>query len=222
MVDGVVGAKEWKNAAPVMLPRDAMEAGAGKAPGGEVRVLWTKGGLYVSFSALDSTLSYGHSRRGDPLYEEDVFEIFLDPIGDHRQFVEIQIDPAGQTFFKNYVITATPRLTPQGRFTDEFVDSEVWRYEIPQPPGIRIATHVDRRKHAWSVEAFLPASFINRRRGGAALKPGTWRANFVRHDWDKPKGAANRHVQFLYWSPVPRGCPHHSPTLMGYLLLKSN
>ncbi len=216
VVDGRLGDKAWATVRPITFP-----SGAGVADKSEVRFLWTAEGVYVAFQTTDKTPAFGHFKPGEPLYQEDAFEVFIDQSGDHRQYYEIQTNPAGQVFIKNYVLTAPPRLTREGRLTPEFGDSQFWRWDWPVPDGLRVASRLDRKTGAWTLEMFLPAAFVNRRGGGAPMKPCTWRLNLVRHDWDSPKGAPDRQVKFLYWAPVLKGCPHISPTRMGFLELKS-
>jgi hypothetical protein len=151
------------------------------------------------------------------LYQEDVLELFIDQVGDHRQFYEIQVDPEGRLYFRNNILTAPPRLTAEKRLAQEFVERELWRWDLPKPEGFRVASKLDSQTHAWCVEAFLPASFVNRRRGGKAMEPCTWRINLARHDWAAPLGEPHRTPKFCYWAPVLPGHPHLSPGAMGYL-----
>jgi len=215
-IDASANQDAWKDAPPLLFPRDAKTPG--QKPVCDVRFLWNEAGVYVAFHTIDTTPSYGHFKRGDPLYQEDSFEIFVDQAGDHRQYYEIQADPAGQTYCRNYLLTAPPRLTPEQRLTPEFCDTELWRYDMPLPGDFRIASKLDPQTHEWKLEMFLPASFVNRRHGGA-MTPCTWRINLVRHDWDLPYNAPGRQVKFMYWAPVLPGHPHLSPEQMGFLEL---
>ncbi len=216
-IDGVWAEGEWAAAKPIFFPAPA---GSPEGSKGEVRILWNAEGVYVTFRATDTNPVFGDFKPGEPLHLEDVFEIFFDQVGDHRQFCEIQFDPAGQLYLRNNVLTAPPRLTPQKRLTQEFAESELWRYDLPKPDGMQVASKLDAQTHQWTLEAFLPASLVNRRRGGKAMEPCTWRVNLVRHDWDAPKDVPKRHSQFIYWAPVLNGMPHISPEAMGWLELK--
>ncbi len=214
-VDGVWEEGEWADAKPIFFPVN--DPGKGLC---EVRFLWTKEGVYVGFRTTDPKPVYGDFKPGEPLYLEDAFELFIDQAGDHRQYYELQIDPAGQSYLRNYVLTEPPRLTPEQRLTPEFCDRDLWRYDVPIPDGVRIACKLDAATHVWTLEAFLPASFINRRRGGGPLTPCTWRLNLARYDWDQPKDVPDRPAKFYYWAPVLPGHPHLSPEAMGWLELK--
>jgi len=217
VVDGIWSEGEWAQAKPIFFPTSQGDPDASRIPPCEVRFLWTGEGVYIAFRTTDATPVFGHAKPGDPLYQEDVFEVFIDQIGDHLQFYEIQMDPAGQVYFRNNILTASPRLTPEKRLTPEFCSSELWRYDVPKPDGFQIASKLDNQTHVWTMEVFLPASFVNRRRGGGEMTPCTWRVNLVRHDWDLPKDDPKRQVKFMYWAPVLPGHPHLSPTIMGWL-----
>lgn len=222
VLDGRLNAKEWADASPLWFPLDqASGKGANQDPC-EGRFLWTDDGVYLALSTTETTPIFGDFKKGEPLYQEDVFEVFIDQIGDHRQYYEIQADPAGQTYFKNYVLTAPPRLTPEKRLTQEFVDSELWRYDLPTPEGFRIVSNLDPQTHVWNLEMFLPKSFVNRRRGGGPMSSCAWRVNLARLDWNLPKDAPGRTVKFMYWASVLPGRPHISPEAMGYLFLKKS
>jgi len=214
VVNGQMDGAEWVKAKPAIFPASSGDAGA---PQSEVRFLWTEAGVYVAFRATDTSPAFGSFKSGEPLHQEDTFELFIDQRGDHRQYYEIQASPNGQVFIKNYVLTAPPRVTPEGRLTPEFCESEYWRYDWPVPEGFQIASQRDAKTGLWTMEMFLPVSLVNRRDGSAPMKPCTWRINVARHDWDLPMGAPKRQCQFLYWAPILEGHPHMSPTRMGYL-----
>ncbi len=209
-IDGALDDAAWSGAKVI------------QAPAGETRFLWNEKGVYVAFRGIEKNPVMGHAKEGESLHEEDAFELFLDQRGDHRQFYEIQIDPAGRVFVKTHILTAEPRLTEEGRLTPEFGASELWRYVIPPPEGFLSASRLNRETGEWTVEMFLPASFVNRRENGAPLTPRTWRIHLVRNNWDLPKGGEGRQLVSISWAPVLEKHAHISPTRMGYLELKKN
>lgn len=214
-IDGRWSPGEWDDAAPISILPAAHPSRAASAT--EVRFLWNTEGVFVAFRTLDRTPIYGHTKLGESLHREDVFELFIDQLGDHHQFYELQIAPSGQLYLRNHILTAPPRLTAEGRLTQEFVERELWRYDLPIPPTVKTASIYDVATQTWSAELFLPASLINRRRDPSHMTAGTWRLNLVRHDWDLPLEAPNRQGTFLYWAPVLPGHPHLSPAAMGWL-----
>lgn len=229
VIDGEWTPGEWDAAPPVSFPAPAPQGPLSGAPAPaptptEVRFLYDDAGLYVTFRCIDATPVFGAFKPGEPLHQEDVCELFLDEKGDHRQFTEIQFDPAGRLYLRNHVLTAEPRITPEGRLTPEFCDRELWRYSPPTPEAMRVASRLDRTTGVWIAELFLPAAFVQRRGGGGPMKPGTWRINLVRHDWSQPlatPGRALASCAMMYWAPVQPGHPHISPTRMGYMVLEA-
>ncbi|MDR1191246.1 MAG: carbohydrate-binding family 9-like protein [Verrucomicrobiales bacterium] len=210
-VDGVLDEPAWQRA-PVL------RFSAASAEDGETRMLWSAEGLYVTFSAVERTPVLGYAKAGEPVYREDAFELFVDQAGDHRQYYEVQVSASGQVFVKCYVLTEAPRLNAEGWLTRDFIDRCLWRYDVPAPESLRVASRLDAQSGRWTLELFVPAELVNRRFGGA-LQPRAWRVNITRHDWDLPPAVAQRRGRFLYWAPVYAGHPHLSPTLMGYLEL---
>ena len=207
-LNGVLDEAAWKSTTPIDLKV------------GTARLLWSAEGLYVGFETQDAALINSNSAAGGPLHEGDVFEIFVDAIGDHLQYTEVQANAEGRSFFKNYVLTAPPALTKTNRLTKEFCDSQLWRYDIPAPEGFVVKSRVAEDGKSWITELFLPAKFVNRRRGGAPLEAGLiLYMNLARYDWSEPMDTPKRKGQFYYWVSVEAGCPHISPTRMGAVRL---
>ncbi len=215
VIDGTWSPGEWDQAPPITF---AATPSTGDATAtGEARFLWNNEGAFIGFRAIDSTPVYGGTKPGESLHREDVFEVFFDQVGDHHQFYELQIAPNGQLYLRNHLLTAPPRLTAEERLTQEFVERELWRYDVPIPAGLKSASVYDPKTHLWTAEIFLPATFANRRLDPSRMTAVRWRINLVRHDWDRPLDDPARHGTFMYWAPVLPGHPHLSPTAMGWL-----
>ena len=77
--------REWDNATEVVW---------GPAPyRTRFRALWSEAGLHLRFESEDDGPWFTMTKRDDPLWEEEVVEIFLDPLGDGR-YVEVELNPA--------------------------------------------------------------------------------------------------------------------------------
>lgn len=59
----------------------------------EFRALWNAHGLHLRFDSRDDAPWHTMTGRDDPLWEEEVVEIFLDPDGSGR-YVEVEVNPA--------------------------------------------------------------------------------------------------------------------------------
>ena len=58
-----------------------------------LRLLWDDQHLYAAFRVADDDIRATHTRRDAPLWEEEVVELFLDPWGARRIYVEIEVSP---------------------------------------------------------------------------------------------------------------------------------
>jgi hypothetical protein len=200
-VDGILSKGEWGE--PAFQLGKKQESGA-------VFLTWKSEGLAIAFTASDSTPAYGGFEPGTSLHRGDLFEIFVDPVGDHRQYYEIQIDPSGRTHLINHVLSSKPEVLKSLRFTESFLQRELWSNVQPEPAGMQVKSGMDTGGR-WTLELFLPASgFLGRRLESGALKPSFMRMNFCRVDARKD----GTHDLFV-WAEVESGCQHISPQAMG-------
>lgn len=155
--------------------------------------------LTFLFSAADDHISSSYHRHDDPLYEEDVFEVFFTPDSPKRYF-EIEVSPNGTVF-------------------DAAVDS---------PDGDRATMRVDRgwtcaglvvavRKVVESSGAMTIDTVV--RIPFAAVERGTpdegdmWRGNFFRIDRHPENGD-----EYSAWQPTMKSpADFHVPAAFGGL-----
>jgi hypothetical protein len=229
VIDGALDDATWTHAATIR--------GLGPCRGGTrlqgridqipttVRVAWDTNALYVAFECLDDHIDTDPVAKHDAdLYLHDVCEVFLDPVGDGRQYTEIQVTPDGQTLDMIHLLTAAPEYTKTGRLTPAFSSRELWRFREWEAEGLRVACGRLQRDGAtigWTVEMAIPAAPVMRRRGLSTFVPGEIRANFARYDWQPVPATGKRDLLPMYWTPVESGCPHISAGMMGRLLLAS-
>jgi hypothetical protein len=227
VIDGTLDDAAWAHAA--IIPRlGPAHGGAGKDRIARlpttVRVAWDANCLYVAFACMDDHIDADPAAKHDSdLYRHDACELFLDPVGDGRQYLEFQISPLGQTLDLVYLLTAPPEYTAAGRLTDSFFAREVWFFREWEAAGLQVASGRLRHDGAvtgWTVELAIPAAAIMKRRGLNSFVPGELRANFARYDWQPDPGTGKRELLPMYWAPVAFGCPHISAGLMGRLVLK--
>ena len=204
----------WSDAA--IIPKLTLAVGADariKAPRTRVLLLWSKSYLFVRFVCADAEVFTPHRSRDKPHHEGDVAEIFLDPEGRAKRWLEIQVTPRNDVFDKVSSLSIRPRSQRDGVLDPESMRAlrENERFEVA---GLRTAAR--RIPGGWIADIAIPAAAIT---GSFAepLKPRKIRANFVRYDW--PKSSAGRRFVPLNWSPVRLGCPHISPARMGVLKL---
>jgi hypothetical protein len=148
--------------------------------------------LGIRFDGRDAGVVATHRERDAPLWQEDVFEVFLAP-GDSapRRYFELEVNPLG-TLFDARVDS------PEGVRASMRVDTS-W-----DCPGLtaRVTTRPDR----WSALLTIPLGPLS-----DGEIPATWRANFYRID----RGAKD---EFTAWSPTFAEPPDfHVPERFGIL-----
>jgi hypothetical protein len=150
--------------------------------------------LWLRFDATDDSPWYTMTGRDDRLGEEEVDEIFIDPDGDGRNYVEVEINPAN-AICDLLIASATPRL--DGDITWDFAGIE---------------TKVDTTDTGWTTIVRLPWSgFESVPDTDVGLPPASgdrWHFNVFRIK--RPGGAADpgRDLVLDAWSPVPGGSFH--------------
>ena len=149
----------------------------------QAMALWDERFLYIGMLGVDDSVWATEERYDVPLWHEEVMEIFLDPGGHGRPYVELQINPLGAVRDVLVENISLPR---------EQWDWDAWgRWQLR---GLECAAHIIRhgeldRDLGWSVELAIPWSGLRDAAGGATLPPrpgDRWRVNFYRYD--RPDG----------------------------------
>jgi hypothetical protein len=220
VIDGSLTDEVWLAAAslPALLPALGAAAGPIAALPTTVRVLWDEQYLYVGFECMDSDIFCTGTRKHDELlFQEDVCEVFIDGVGDGRQYVEVQVNPAGVNLDLMYVFTRDADYTPEMRLTPELCRTDRWKFLEWEMTGLRTAARTNAS--GWTAELAIPAESIMKRKDSPVFLPAEIRANFIRYDWPVSLATRQRDLLQQNWSPVLIGNPHNSPARMGRLML---
>ena len=96
VIDGELNDAVWKAATPVVL-RGSFD---GRAPSlrTEARLAYDDQHLYVAFDVEDPDLWGTLRKRDEPIYEQEVVEVFLDANADGRTYNELQVSPHNVIF----------------------------------------------------------------------------------------------------------------------------
>ena len=149
--------------------------------------------LCARFDGRDDGVVATHARRDAPLWEEDVFEIFLAPEEPARLYYEFEVNPLGTLFDAR---VASPDLARATMRADTGWDCAGF------------AARVTRGPHRWSAAVRIPLTELC-----AGPLPVRWRANFYRID----RGAVD---EYSAWSPTFAAPPDfHVPERFGVLRL---
>lgn len=161
-----------------------------------LRSAWNAVEMRILFHACDRNPWATIAQRDGPLWQEEVVEVFLDPVGDAQSYFEIEVNPLGT------VVDLVCRKNRSG-YTKNFA----WDCE-----NLRTAVHVG--DGGWAAELAIPfASLIAEPPQMGAI----WRANFCRIDRPSrsaPGEPANSERELTAWSPT--GLPlFHVPERFG-------
>ncbi len=170
-----------------------------------VRVAYDGARLEVRFDCVDPDPWSTFERRDDPLWEQEVVELFLAPGDDDpRRYVEIEVSPRGVPF--DAVVD-----NPDGDRATLRVDA-AWDCA---GLGVEVGRGRAGEGTGWWAELSVPLDPV-RDALGATAACRTWRANFYRIDRPRDGGVD----EFSAWSPTGRRPPDfHVPSRFGRLRL---
>ncbi len=194
VLGGGLGHGPWPRLARLVL-RDTTGRQTAHTSPGFVQTCWTTTHLCAAFSCPGKAPKCTYTHRDDPLYDEDVVELFIAPdASEPRNYFELEFNAHGTIFD---AVVVHPDLAGNGR---PAVATE-WTCD-----GLK----VDARIHSgrWEVEIAIPFS-------GLGMPPphigDTWRFNAYRIDYGPPD-------HYLAWSPTLRPEPSfHVPGRFGIL-----
>lgn len=197
------GVHTWPWAAIASLPPLVLADGsAPAAQQTQVRLVADADALYVRFGCADRDIWATYARRDDPIYDEEVVEVFLAP-GEAvpRRYVEIEVSPDGVLFD---AVVDNPSVRPAAIGVDV-----AWSC-----PGIAWVAERDDAANHWTATLVLPLESVAAACGADAH--GTaWRANFYRIE--RPRDGI---AEFSCWSPtLTEPANFHRPERFGTLML---
>lgn len=155
-----------------------------------VACAWDEHELRVRFECVDAEPWATITQRDGPLWEEEVVEVFLDPVGDGACYFEFEVNPLGT------VLDLVLRRNRSGYKKDFAWDCD----------GLRAG--VQRTADGWNAEIAIPFASLVAEPPRAGSE---WRANFTRID--RPR---NRERELSAWAPT-RLATFHAPERFGVL-----
>ncbi len=157
-----------------------------------VRLCWDDGTLHVRFDCEDRDAWGTFRKRDEPLWQEEVVEVFLaagedDPI----DYAEIEVSPLGVLF--------DARIHNPTSLRADMTADVAW-----DCPGLRWEAGRGKARQDWWAELSIP------------LEPGRiWRANFYRVE--RPRDGS---PEYSCWSPtLTDPADFHKPARFGVLEL---
>ena len=93
VVDGRLEEGTWRKAAPLSPLRDL--SGAPSAYAADIRLAYDDDFLYIGAVLPTKTLRARQTKRDSVIYHDDDFEVFIDPTGTGRNYLELEINALG-------------------------------------------------------------------------------------------------------------------------------
>ncbi len=167
----------------------------------KARMCYDDANLYVAFDCVDEDIWGTMFKRDEPLYEEEVAEIFLCPDRDLRHYYELEVSPHN-VIWDGYIVNKTGSGPGEGSKVD-------WTCE-----GMRTAVVVDGTldnrndvDRGWTVEMAIPFASIGRQTPRQCER---WRVNLYRINRTPAP------LEFQAWSPTLRDpAAFHVPDRFG-------
>jgi hypothetical protein len=161
----------------------------------EARVVWDDEALYVAFDCQDEDVWGKLEKNDDPIYGEEVVEVFIDADGDGRTYNELQVSPRNVQF-------------------DAYFPARRQGMELSWSAGMTTAVKVrgtlnepSDRDEGWSAEMRIPVQALSTVPRWPPVQGDRWRFNLYRLDWH-----TNRTVnEGSAFSPPLVGDFHHLP-----------
>ncbi len=166
-----------------------------------MRVCQDEEALHVRFDCEDRDAWGTFRKRDEPLWQEEVVEVFLAPGEDDPvRYAEFEVSPLG-VVFDAWVHNPTS-------IRKDMTADVAW-----DCPGLRWAAGRGDHLEDWWAELAIPWQ------GVATERPRLWRANFYRID--RPRdGGYIVDTEFSAWSPtLARPADFHKPGRFGVLQL---
>ncbi|MEA1996791.1 MAG: carbohydrate-binding family 9-like protein [Gemmatimonadota bacterium] len=200
-IDGRLDDPAWRNAPAVELV-DCVTGNKPRYPT-TARMLYDSEWLYVGFHCRDPDIWGTMTGHDEPIYNEEVVEIFIDPAGSLCAYYELEVSPLN-TSFDALILNNAVTCGSEGR-GDKFQGFTAW-----DPAGFKHAVHLEGELNAhdgmaryWECEMALRFDelFLG---GNIPPRPGDqWRVNLYRIDIQgdrveesafSPTGLADFHV----------------------------
>ena len=194
-VDGVFDEPSWRAAKSTGAFRanDGSETPTSRV---EAKMLWDDSNLYFAFECDDTDLAATMTKRDEHLWQEEVVEVFIDPDGDGKNYIELEVNPLG-AFLDLFVLTPVVPIPYES-------------YNIPAKWAVKVDGTVQNssdQDRGWSVELAVPLKEAVTAPNRPPKDGDRWRLNLYRIE-RKPKD------QLIAWSPTLKPS-FHTPSRFG-------
>lgn len=184
------------------------------------KMLWNDEFLYLYIEFKEQHLWASLQHHDSRIFEENAFELFIDPDGDSQQYMEFQINALGTV----WDLLMTKPYRSGGRPLSD------WDVK-----GLKKAVHLmgslnrpEDQDRGWSIELAFPLKSITMGMNEKQVPGNIWRMNLSRVQWplkveggiySKQTNAKGNALEPTYWVWAPQGMVNlHMPERWGYLI----
>lgn len=114
-IDGELDEPVWAGEGTVLV--ESLDGEPWDGPPTTMWASWDDENLYIAARVVDSDVWSDFTRHDDPLWEQEVFEVFVFADDDDRDYLELQLSPRGVTFDARF----SRHRQADRDFTSEFV-----------------------------------------------------------------------------------------------------
>jgi hypothetical protein len=194
-MDGSLDDVAWNEAEQTSL---FVDISTGRTPPLQTwaKMVWDDEALYIAFWIADRNVEAKVLKNDGPVYNDNDIEVFLDPDGDGRQYMDLEMNANAAVF------DALVDRPGGGSYVD-------WNLR-----GLQSAVRVEKasswfgqKTKGWVAELKMPWDGLVDVRGSAPCPPrpgDVWRVNFARGEWN----ADHEHEDFWVWSVHGRNRMH--------------
>jgi hypothetical protein len=192
-IDGNVFKPQWDQDEKVYL----VETVTGGAPKQKTwsKLLWDDEYLYVAFHCEDDYINAKYTNYNDPIYDEEVVEIFIDDDSDLKTYIEIELSPLNTLL--HYAIHNN-------------LKGEILTFARVNKT-IDTAIVDNREENWWSAEMAIPMSELITGPNNPPKPGDEWRINLYRID--RPADGSD---EYSAWKPTGK-IQFHMPAKFGIM-----
>ncbi len=224
-IDGILDEDDWLNApwSKDFVDIYGIESSATAGFRARMKMLWDENNLYIS-GFLDEKDVWGTlTKRNSSIFQDNAFEVFIDPDGDSHDYIEFQINALNTVW---NLVMDQPYKNDGNSKNLEMAD---------QQTGVHVEGTLNKpgdNDDYWTIELSFPFSSIADH-ANVSVPPADgdqWRMNFSRVQWQheivnneyqripRRDGKSHRIIKENYWVWAGQGVRNlHRPEGWGYI-----
>lgn len=159
----------------------------------KAQICWDNENLYIRFNCNDSYIWATMKESVQPLWEEEVVEVFIDPDKDGKNYVEVEVNPLNNTL---------TLLIPGKEQKSNWRDNAKFQLK-------NLKTKAVKSSHNWLTDIIIPFENFSRQVNIPPRNGDIWHLNLYRVE--RPVKERPRDCVLIAWSPTFKDTFHSPP-----------